>query len=161
MLDHIEKLLRMYEGREIDRRQLLSALSFASLTGSRQAQPPASAFRGRIINHVTLSVSDLGKSRAFYEGLLGATVQKELPNQADLRIGNSFVTVLSGTQPPSILHYCVGVEDFDGDSGLTRLQRQYPETQPRLVTNELGQKQLILKDPSGITVEIAAVNYRL
>jgi hypothetical protein len=36
-----------------------------------------------------------------------------------------------------------------------------PDSQPRLVTNEFGQQQVILKDPNGITVEIADRRYRL
>jgi catechol 2,3-dioxygenase-like lactoylglutathione lyase family enzyme len=110
---------------------------------------------------VTVGVSDAARAKAFYQQLLGATVQKELPNQVDLRIGDSFITVLSGGQPPAIQHFCVGVAGFDGNSGLAALERRLPETKPRLVTNELGQQQLILRDPDGVTVEIADVKYRL
>lgn len=161
MSDDIEKLLTMYEGRRIDRRQLLAALALASVSGSADAQAPGSIFRGRIINHVTLGISDVARARAFYEGLLGAKAQKELPNQVDLRIGDSFVTVLKTTQPAVIQHFCVGVENFDGDKGLAALQQRYSASAPRLVTNELGQKQLILKDPDGLTVEVADIKYRL
>jgi catechol 2,3-dioxygenase-like lactoylglutathione lyase family enzyme len=161
MSDDLENLLTMYEARRLDRRQLLAALALVTASASARAQAPAPAFHGRIINHVTLGVSDLGRARTFYEGLLGARAQKELPNQVDLRIGDSFVTVLQSTQPAVIQHFCVGVQGFDGDQGLGALQQRYSATAPRLVTNELGQKQLILKDPDGITVEIADVKYRL
>jgi catechol 2,3-dioxygenase-like lactoylglutathione lyase family enzyme len=161
MVEQIDRLLRLWEGHEIDRRELLGALVMTSLARPRELQLRKPAFGGRILNHVTLNVTNLERSRAFYQGLLGATVQKQLANQADLRIGNSFITVLSGDQPAGIAHFCAGVENFDGDSGLERLRREYADTQPRLLTNELGQKQIILKDPDGITVEIAAANYRL
>ena len=125
------------------------------------AQPPSPALKGRILNHVTVAVSDFEKSRAFYQKLTGATVQKEIQNQVDLRIGESFVTVLRGNQPPGIMHFCVGVENFAGDATMQTLQRDFPGTQPRLVTNELGQQQVILRDPDGTTVELSDPKYRL
>jgi catechol 2,3-dioxygenase-like lactoylglutathione lyase family enzyme len=160
MLDRIEKLLTMYERHELNRRQLLSAISLAVLP-SQQARSSGSLFSGRFINHVTLSVADPGRSRTFYQGVLGATVQHEQPNALEFRIGNCFVAANKSSQPVAIQHYCVGVDDFDGDRGLKGLQDQFADSQPRLVTNEFGQKQLILKDPNGITVEISDVRYRL
>jgi catechol 2,3-dioxygenase-like lactoylglutathione lyase family enzyme len=160
MLDRIEKLLTMYERHELNRRQLLRAMSIAVLP-SGQARSSESLFSGRLINHVTLGVVDPGRSRAFYQGVFGAAVQHEQANALEFRIGNSFVAANKSGQPVAIQHYCVGVDDFDGDSGLKRLQDKFADSQPRLVTNEFGQKQLILKDPNGITVEIADVRYRL
>jgi len=160
MADEIDQLLKTYQEGRIDRRQLLAALFCAAVAQPAGAQSPEPVFRGRLLNHVTVGVSDVARSRAFYQALLGATIQKELPNQVDLRIGDSFVTVLGG-QSPGIMHFCVGVEKFDGDAGLARLQSRFAETNPRVVTNELDQKQIILRDPDGVTVEIADVKYRL
>ena len=129
MVEQLSRLLKTYEDGGIDRRQLLTALLL--LTGARgaAAQPAAApSFKGRILNHVTVAVSDFARSRAFYQKLTGATVQKEIPNQADLRFGDSFVTVLRGTQPPGIMHFCVGIENFAGDAShadpAARLSRQ-------------------------------------
>src|SRR5687767_1223420 len=99
MVDQLSRLLKTYEDGAIDRRQLLAAVLL--LTGVRDAAAqPAAAFKGRILNHVTVAVSDFDKSRGFYQRLTGATVQKEVPNQVDLRIGDSFITVLRGNQAP-------------------------------------------------------------
>jgi catechol 2,3-dioxygenase-like lactoylglutathione lyase family enzyme len=163
MVHEMDDLLTRYERGSIDRRQLLTALLMlpaAAASGEAQGTGGA-AFRGRILNHVTLSVSNVTASRAFYIDLIGATVQKEAPNQTDLRIGDSFVTVLDAKQAPSIMHFCVGVENFDGDAALARLKSRFAQTNPRLVTNELGQKQIVLRDPDGLTVEIADPKYRL
>jgi catechol 2,3-dioxygenase-like lactoylglutathione lyase family enzyme len=100
-------------------------------------------------------------AKAFYQKVFGATVQKELPNQVDLRIGDSFITVLGGTRPPGILHFCVGIERFNGDAALASLEREYPQSKPRVVTNELKQQQIILQDLDGISVEISDPKYRL
>jgi catechol 2,3-dioxygenase-like lactoylglutathione lyase family enzyme len=161
MVTQFEELLTQYERGTIDRRQLLAAiLMLASVPGASKAQGGA-AFRGRVLNHVTVSVSDVKASRAFYIELLGATVQKELENQADLRIGESFITVIGGNRAPGIMHFCAGVENFAGDEALAVLQRRFPQTKPRLVTNELKQQQIILQDPDGVVVELADPKYRL
>jgi catechol 2,3-dioxygenase-like lactoylglutathione lyase family enzyme len=161
MVDQLSQLLKTYEDGAIDRRQLLAAVLLLTGVGGAAAQSPAAAFKGRILNHVTVAVSDFDKSRAFYQRLTGATVQKEIQNQVDLRIGDSFVTVLRGNQPPGIMHFCVGVENFTAAASLQTLQRDFPGTEPRLVTNELGQQQVILRDPDGITVELSDPRYRL
>lgn len=41
------------------------------------------------------------------------------------------------------------------------LRRDFAGSQPRLVTNELGQQQNILRDPDGTTVGLSAPGYRL
>jgi hypothetical protein len=158
MVEQLNRLLNAYEDGGIDRRQLLAAVLLLAAGRNVAAQP---ALKGRILNHVTVAVSDFEKSRAFYQRLTGATVQKEVQNQVDLRIGESFVTVLRGNQPPGIMHFCVGIENFAGDATMQTLQRDFPGTQPRLVTNELGQQQIILRDPDGTTVELSDPKYRL
>jgi catechol 2,3-dioxygenase-like lactoylglutathione lyase family enzyme len=158
--DQIDTLLNTYDRGGIDRRQLIAAMLMLTSGRTASAQTPTTGFRGTILNHVTVAVSDFDKSRAFYQRLMGATVQKEVPNQVDLRIGDSFVTVIRGATP-GILHFCVGVERFAGDAAMTVLQRELPDSAPRLVTNELGQQQIILRDPDGTTVELSDPKYRL
>jgi catechol 2,3-dioxygenase-like lactoylglutathione lyase family enzyme len=163
MIGQIDDLLTQYERGAISRRQLLAAVVMlpAAARGVDAQATAAPAFSGRILNHVTVSVSDVNASKAFYMELLGATVQKELPNQADLRIGSSFVTVLGGTRAPGIMHFCVGVDKFAGEEALALLKRRFPQTKPRLVTNELGQQQIILEDRDGVVVELSDPKYRL
>jgi catechol 2,3-dioxygenase-like lactoylglutathione lyase family enzyme len=158
MIDQLNTLLETYEAGRIDRRQLLTVLA-AAVAAPAAAQGGA-IFQGRILNHVTVGVSDVARSKSFYQELVGATVQKELPNQVDLRIGDSFVTVIA-SQAPAIQHFCVGIARFEGAAALSAIERRRPESKPRVVTNELGQSQVILRDPDGITVEIADVKYRL
>jgi catechol 2,3-dioxygenase-like lactoylglutathione lyase family enzyme len=161
MIDNVETLLDTYDEGRIDRRQLIAAMLMLASGRTASAQSATPAFRGTILNHVTVAVSDFDKSRAFYQKLMGGVVLKEVPNQVDLRIGESFVTVIRGTQSPGILHFCVGVERFSGDAAMTVLRRELLDSQPRLVTNELGQQQVILRDPDGTAVELSDPKYRL
>jgi catechol 2,3-dioxygenase-like lactoylglutathione lyase family enzyme len=160
MLEQLNALLKTYEDGRIDRRQLLGGLLALAAGGSAAAQE-ASSFRATILNHVTVAVSDFAKSRAFYLKLSGGTVQKEVPNQVDIRTGASFVTVIHGTQPPGIMHFCLGLDRFAGDAAMATLSKEFPGSEPRLVTNELKQQQIILRDPDGTVVELSDPKYRL
>ena len=122
MLDKIDELVTRYDDKRISRRQLIGALLIASATAPLAAdagqQKPAlpernrtgapgpkdALFRGRIINHVTLSVNDLEESRQFYQALLGASVLLDGRSSAqagwyDLLIGDSFVSIANGRPP--------------------------------------------------------------
>ena len=59
MIEGIERMLAMYESGAIDRRQFLNGLIAASVAPPALAQAPKPLFRGRVINHVTLSVADV------------------------------------------------------------------------------------------------------
>jgi catechol 2,3-dioxygenase-like lactoylglutathione lyase family enzyme len=161
MVEQLNELLETYEEGGIDRRQLLSALLLVAGGGSAAAQPAPAPLRATILNHVTVGVSDFDRSRAFYLKLTGGTIQKEVPNQVDIRTGDSFVTVIKGNQPPGIMHFCLGLDRFAGDAAMATLNRDFSGAQPRLVTNELKQQQIILRDPDGTVVELSDPKYRL
>ena len=161
MVEQLNELLKTYEEGRIDRRQLLGALLLIAGGSGAAAQEAPALFHATILNHVTVAVSDVAKSRAFYQKLTGGTIQKEVPNQVDIRTGDSFVTVIHGNQPPGIMHFCLGIDKFAGDAAMTVLNREFPGSQPRLVTNELKQQQIILRDPDGTVVELSDPRYRL
>jgi len=161
MVEQLNELLNTYDEGGINRRQLLGALLLIAGGSGAAAQDAPAPFHATILNHVTVAVSDFAKSRAFYLKLTGGTVQKEVPNQADIRTGNSFVTVIHGNQPPGIMHFCLGIDKFAGDAAMAALNREFPGSQPRLVTNELNQQQIILRDPDGTVVELSDPRYRL
>jgi catechol 2,3-dioxygenase-like lactoylglutathione lyase family enzyme len=122
MIESIEKLLAMYETGAIDRRQLLGGLVAAALVTPAAAQPPESPFQGRVIHHVTLSVSDVARSREFYQKLLGATdiaapPKSGPPKLADLRVGASFIGLYPLGNSGRIDHFSVGIDNYDSDKG--------------------------------------------
>lgn len=167
MIESIEKLLAMYETGSIDRRQLLSGLLAAAMVTPAASQPPESPFQGRVINHVTLSVSDVARSREFYRKLLGATdigaaPESGPPKLADLRIGDSFIGLYPLGDPGRIDHFSVGIDNYDPDRAMAHLQRHHAENQPSVVVAGGGaQNEVYLKDPDGIRVQLSAVNLKL
>jgi catechol 2,3-dioxygenase-like lactoylglutathione lyase family enzyme len=163
MVEQIEKMLSLYESGAIDRRQFLNGLLAVSVAPSAPSQAPKAAFRGRIINHVTLSVADVNRSRAFYQGLLGATVinpptnSKEAPRSFDLRVGDSFIGLYPLERPGRIDHFCVGIENYDADKVLEQLKEPYASNRPNIA----GDKEVYLTDPDGIRLQLSAVNLKL
>ena len=79
MQDSVENLVTLFENGTLNRQQLIQGLLAAMAPISMVADAPAetstvSTFRGRSLNHVTLSVTDVERSQEFYSRLLGGTI---------------------------------------------------------------------------------------
>ena len=84
------------------------------------------------MNHVTLTVSDVPRSVAFYQRIFGMPLVTTQGTEADwsaptvpvLGIGNGpqFIAFSRGDRP-SINHYCLGMEGFDADRVVKMLAR--------------------------------------
>ena len=186
MRNQIDELLTLYEEKRISRRQLIGALMMASAAeplaaGAGQQKPavnltgtppPDNAlFRGRIVNHVTLRVKDVDESRRFYQELLGASVlldarTSEQNGSIDLLLGDSFVTVSGGRGTPDIDHFAIGLDPWPGaDRALELVQKRFPNAEARANQNQFSKaaevRSVMLKDPSGISVQLGSVKYQL
>lgn len=114
---------REYADGRISRRGMLAALPALALAPGAFAQG-AGRLRARALNHMTLSVSDVGRSLAFYQGLFGMPVQARQGRTIVLRLGDGpqFVALRpAGANPPSISHLCISVEDFSVEGVLKTL----------------------------------------
>jgi catechol 2,3-dioxygenase-like lactoylglutathione lyase family enzyme len=185
MRNQIDELLTAYEEKRIGRRQLIGALMAsmaaplaadagqqkpaANLTGT---PPPNNAlFHGRMINHVTLRVKDVNESRRFYQELLGASVlldsrTTEQTGSFDLLLGDSFVTVSGGRGAPGVDHFAIGLDPWPGaDVALDMVQKRFPNSEARTSQNQFSKaaevRSVMLKDPSGISVQLGSVKYQL
>ena len=183
MRDKIDELVTAYDEKRISRRQLIGALLMASATplGAGQQKPavnltgtppPTNAlFRGRIVNHVTLRVKDVEESRRFYQELLGASVMldartSEQTGSIDLLLGDSFVTVSGGRGAPGIDHFAIGLDPWPGaERALDMVQKRFPTSEARTNQNQFSKaaevRSVMLKDPSGISVQLGSVKYQL
>jgi catechol 2,3-dioxygenase-like lactoylglutathione lyase family enzyme len=163
MIERMEQMLALYESGALDRRQFLHGLLALSVASPAQTQTPKAAFRGRVINHVTLSVADVNRSRAFYQGLLGAMVinpqtnNGKPPQSFDLRVGDSFIGLYPLGQPGRIDHFCVGIENYDADKVLAQLKQTHAANRPHIA----GDKEVYLTDPDGIRLQLSATNLKL
>ena len=113
-MEHVlDRLVSRYEQGKCTRRELLATLGVmvAAGPGAVPVAAAAAPFRCRELNHVTLRVADLGRSKAFYQKLLGLPVQHEGKDSCRLGLGRGFLS-LKQAPAADFDHWCVGVEPF-------------------------------------------------
>ena len=102
----------------ITRRSLILSLPGWALARRLLGEGQAAPLRVRGLHQVTLAVSDLARSLDFYQAVFGMSVQARQGGKILLRVGDGphFLTLTeAGSQPPSIDHFGLAVEDFNVD----------------------------------------------
>jgi len=168
MTEHIERIVDLFEAKKIDRRQLVRALLVAAAAPAARADAAPPLLTGSLINHVTMRVTDLQRSRAFYERLVGAQVMYETDRLYDMRLGGgtSFISIAQDTAP-RIDHLCVGIRNFDVDRAEAMLKKEFPGSDVTATTTPAGAAQPIkwrsinMRDPDGNRVQLGDVNFQL
>lgn len=168
MQDSVENLVTLFEKGTLSRQQLIQSLRAAMAPISMGAHGHAdtsavSAFRGRSLNHVTLSVTDVERSQEFYSRLLGGTMscrsietgQGTKIESATLALEDGFIALFKLGEP-KVHHFCVGVENFSVDAALGKLKSDFPESKPIVYRGE----ELYFRDPDGILGQISGMDYR-
>ena len=131
-------------------------------------------------NHMTLTVTDIGRSLEFYQGLFGLTLAARQAQTLILRVGAGpqFIA-LGGGRPdvqPHINHTCLTVDNFDaerlvgllGEHGVSRIA-QPSEAGPSTVRIRMrgaefgghpdGTPELYIADPDGVVVQLQDNTY--
>jgi catechol 2,3-dioxygenase-like lactoylglutathione lyase family enzyme len=161
MQNSVENLVTLFEHGTLNRQQLIQGLLAALAPISAQADTSTTAtFRGRSLNHVTLSVSDVERSKEFYSRLLGGTISFETEKEekvegANLALPECFMGFYKLGEP-RVHHFCVGVEDFSIDAALEKLKSDVPESKPTIYRGE----ELYFRDPDGILGQVSGMDYR-
>ena len=140
-----------------------------------QAGSPAAAIRVRTLNHFAIAVTDPKRSVDFYQGLFGMPIAARNGPTTMLRIGAGpqFISIgpVAAGAPPSITHYCLGVDDFNVDRllgelashGVKKGERTGPLTAAVSVrgatTGSSGTPDLLFGDPDGIVCQLQDVSY--
>ena len=104
------------ERRRITRREMLLAVPGLAVAGRLLAQVGPAPIRVRGLSQVTLAVSDVARSTAFYQELFGMAVQARHGQKVLLRLGDGpfFLGLMpAGASGPRIDHWGLAVEDFD------------------------------------------------
>jgi catechol 2,3-dioxygenase-like lactoylglutathione lyase family enzyme len=168
MTREVEQLIRQYEERRLDRRQLVAALITLVATGATRdasAQPAqvAQVAQGRSLNHVSIGVSDVERSARFYQDLLGLEVVSRPGNGGvNLGLSDGFLGVYALPEVGRANHFCIGVDDYDPVRIAEALGRASVQarvdTNPRNRTS--GGDQLYFNDPDGTVVQLSAHGYQ-
>ncbi len=158
MIAKLENLLSCYERGAMSRRQLVAALAaLAAPAAAPVASPARAPLRAATLNHVTLAVSDVERSRHFYGELLAMPVVSRQANGVNLGAGPASFVGLYDIPSPRIHHYCLGVDNFDADSTLETLEKKGIQARIRLRDDV---KELYFQDPDGIQVQLQGADYR-
>jgi catechol 2,3-dioxygenase-like lactoylglutathione lyase family enzyme len=152
----IDTALDRYDSGRLTRRELLQALVVAGVV---QPGTAGSIFKGRELNHVTLGVKDVQRSREFYARVLGLPVLRTLDTpyrEVQFQFENSFLSLAQGYgRIGQIDHFCVGIDGFELHNTAAKLQAA--GLKPLL---ESDGKWVYIEDPDGIRVQVAATGYR-
>jgi catechol 2,3-dioxygenase-like lactoylglutathione lyase family enzyme len=148
----ISKMVNLFETGALTRRELVEGL--AALTAACGAAPAArgqaAGIKAAKIDHVSIQVSDLPRSIAFYEKMFGLTVVSEDKPNEIVRLGSGKVLVsLHHKSPTAVVdHFAIGVENFNKEAVTRLLKERGANPEENL---DAG---FHITDPEGIRVQI-------
>jgi catechol 2,3-dioxygenase-like lactoylglutathione lyase family enzyme len=163
------------------RRAFLGSMAAVAAAPSIFAQGGRSPLPVTALNHMTLSVTDIGRSLEFYQGLFGMPIAARQANTLVLRIGNGpqFLALSGGNANASrsINHLCLTIDDFDADR-VVRVLGEHGVTPAdggglgggpmRVRVRQRGEEfggalggtpELYVGDPDGVVVQIQDSRY--
>jgi catechol 2,3-dioxygenase-like lactoylglutathione lyase family enzyme len=147
----ISNLVNRFERGVLTRRELVQSLSIlAAASGAASAQAQSAGIKAAKIDHVSIQVSDLPRSIAFYEKMFGLTILSEDKPNEIVRLGAGKVLVSLHHKSPTGLvdHFAIGVEKFDKESVMRELKARGASPEDNL---DAG---FHILDPEGISVQI-------
>jgi catechol 2,3-dioxygenase-like lactoylglutathione lyase family enzyme len=141
----ISNLVKQFETGVISRRQLVQGL--VAMTALRPQETP---FKSTRIDHISIQVTDLPKSIAFYQKIFGLSVLNEDKPNEIVRMGTTKVIVsLHHKAPTGIVdHFAIAIDGFDRDAVTRSLKAQGLTAQENL---DYG---FYVRDPENIPVQI-------
>jgi catechol 2,3-dioxygenase-like lactoylglutathione lyase family enzyme len=159
------RIVDEFEAGRLSRRQLVTRLmglgaAVATLKGTAWAQnptetaaPPAgqgtSTFQATGLDHIALDVTDVARSREFYQQHLGLRVIRGTGEDSSfLGAERDFFLALFRAEQPGLNHYCYAIENYNPGDAVRKLTEL--GMSPRRTQN-----RVYFPDPDGITVQIA------
>ena len=150
----IEDLVERFDDGTLSRRQLvqgLTVLAAAGSAGTANAQV-TTPFVANGIDHISIQVTDLERSIAFYQSIFGLSILNQDVDNEIVRMGRDRIIVsLHHKEPTGIVdHFAIAISDFDRDAVTKALADQGLEAQQNL---DYG---FYVRDPEGMPVQIVA-----
>ncbi len=152
----VERLVDLYDTRAIGRRELLAglvALGLGSPIGSSARAP----FHGRTLNHVTLGVSNVARSKAFYQRMFDFPIRDEAADFCEFRMENAFLGLYKDSALRIGLdHFAIGVDGYDARAAFNTLKREFPDASATIENDD----QVYFRDPDGAKGQLTALAYK-
>jgi catechol 2,3-dioxygenase-like lactoylglutathione lyase family enzyme len=148
----IASLVSRYERGALTRRGLIQGLAMLAAAGgaASTAQAQDAALKGTKIDHISIQVTDLPRSVAFYEKIFGLTILSEdKPNEiARLGAGKIIVSLHHKSPTGLVDHFAIGVENFNKEAVTAKLKER------GITPEENLDAGFHIKDPEGMNVQI-------
>ena len=147
----ISDLVERFEHGKLSRRQLIQGLTaLAGAAGAASAGAQEAPFSSSRIDHISIQVTDLPRSIAFYREVFGLTILNEDEANRIVRMGTTNVLVSLHAKPPTgiVDHFAIAIDDFDRESVTRTLEQRGLTPEQNL---DYG---FHVRDPEGIPVQI-------
>ena len=149
----IDDLVAQFDRGTLSRRHLLQGLTvLAAAGGAGHAVAQTAPFKSTRIDHISIQVTDMARSVAFYEKIFGLKVLNEDKENEIVRMGVTRIIVSLHRKPPMgiVDHFAIAIDDFNRDAVTAELAKQGLTAEQNL---DYG---FFVRDPEGIPVQIVA-----
>lgn len=154
----IMRMVDDFERGRVSRRQLILGLTALVGGGPLAARSVAAAtdkptFEATELNHIALAVTDVARSRDFYQRHLGLTPMSGCDEfRCFLRCGRHFVALFKAREGAGAMHhYCYTIEGYDPGAAVKTLKAAGLKPDRR-------SNRVYFDDPDGLEVQVAAPN---
>src|SRR5262245_53367511 len=148
----ISNLLRRFETGVLSRRELVRSLMALTAAGGAASAAPfqETPFKSSRIDHISVQVTDLPRSIAFYQKVFGLSILNEDKANEIVRMGTTRTIVSLHHKPPTgiVDHFAIAIDGFDRDA-VTRALKQLG-----LTAEENLDYGFYVRDPEGVPVQI-------
>jgi catechol 2,3-dioxygenase-like lactoylglutathione lyase family enzyme len=148
----ISILLKRFEDGRLSRRELIQNLLVLTAAGSVASAAPLqqTPFKSSRIDHISIQVTDLPRSIAFYQKIFGLSILNEDKANEIVRMGTTRTIVSLHHKPPTgiVDHFAVAIDGFNRDQVTQALKEQ------GLTAEENLDYGFYVRDPEGVPVQI-------
>src|SRR5688572_32658150 len=147
----ISGLLNRFEEGKVSRRELIQSLTLLAVAGgAASAAPQETPFKSTRIDHISIQVTDLPRSIAFYQRIFGLSVLNEDKANVIIRMGATRTIGSLHHKPPTgiVDHFVIAIDGFDRDAVTRALKQQ------GLTAEENLDYGFYVRDPEGVPVQI-------
>jgi predicted enzyme related to lactoylglutathione lyase len=160
MQTQIVQMINDFEHGRLSRRQLIAYLTgmfaaslgatiaFADQQPGRAAPQPvdsAPTFDATDLNHIALNVTDVQRSKKWYQKHLGL---KPTEREGFLTTGKGWLALFQG-EKPGLNHYCYSIANYDPADAVARLKAAG-------LTPRREDRRVYFADPDGIECQVAS-----